>query len=147
MLRDLNAVLRAFARKDLDRANEILAPYKEDADRGLELAKELIEVVSAALSTAADYGLPPRDLLRHYVSQVPDDKRPSFARAADLVLAAHEQTEGARENQHFEDSAELRDFVMAMLNLGTWLTRQTARKVGLTEDHLYDALARLMATE
>lgn len=146
-IRDLVAILRAFAKRDYDHANEVQAPYEGDLERGLELTKELVELTSGTLSTAAQANLPPREILLHYVASVPGELKPTCQRAADLILAVHEQTEAAREDLVIQDNDEWNRFHKALLNLETWLTRQIARRLGVTEDRIYDAVAKRLAAE
>ncbi len=147
MIRDLIAALRAFEKDDFAAVDEVLAPYKTDREKGLALVKVLIDVASSSLSTAADFGLAPKKLLNFYLKQIPEDLRPSFQRAADLILAVHEGGVLARQNIHFRTSDELGEFIRALMNLETWVTRQTAKKVGSTSDEIYDLVAKGLAAQ
>ena len=147
MLRDMNAALRAFAKEDVDTVNEILVPYKSDREKTMAAMKVLLEGAASTLSVAADFGLPPRELLGSYLTQVPEDRRAAFRRAADLMLAVHEQSELARQNIDFKTTGEAQGFIAALMNMETWIVRQAAKKTGGTPDEIYDVVAKGLAAQ
>jgi hypothetical protein len=58
------------------------------------------------------------------------------------VLAVHNRAPKEEKGVAVESQEDYDGFVNAMLNIGIWLVRQIAIKVGLTEAQLYDALAK-----
>jgi hypothetical protein len=139
MMRDLIAVLRDFSNEDYERTKEVLAPYRGDPEKELELTRELVEIVSSFAETAENAGLPAGEMLAHFVSQVPTHLRPSYQRVADLILSVKAGTSASRTDV-VDDS-----FIKAMLNTGTWLVRQLALKARKTEAEMYHTTALILA--
>jgi hypothetical protein len=103
--------------------------------------------LSGFLSIAAEFGLPPGELLQHVVTQVSNELRPEYERATALVLAVLEGTEGANKDTHFETRQEAERFAKALLNLGVYLVRQAALRLRLTEEQVYRAATQQLAME
>lgn len=144
-LRDVWATMRALSQEDYGFADDVLEPYQGDREKVLAFTRELIEAVSGILSSSADYGLIPTELMTHLVQNVPSEDRPRFQTAARLILAVHNKAPKQEQDIAFDSKEDYDGFVNAMLNTGIWLVRQIARKVGLTEEQVYDALVRNLA--
>ncbi len=147
MLRDLWAAVRASSMDDVDRANELLAPYQGDLKKELRLTKELVEMASGLLSVADDLGLPAEELVQHVIERVPNEIRPAFERTGALILAVHLGTPEAADDMIVQDQREHADLARALRNYIAFLVRQVALESDITEAAFYQATAAQLASE
>jgi hypothetical protein len=141
MQRDLFAGFRAISENRPQDATDVWAKYSAP-DAAAQFIVEAIEVTSAVVAIAANFGLPVRRVLEHFVAETPSERRPVFRDAVDLLNAVNDGASREEQSRTFADDAERREFFVALWNIATYIVRQTARRHQMTEAELYDALEK-----
>jgi hypothetical protein len=140
MQRDIYAGLRALSKDKSDEATKSWEKYRNDHKEGYVFYSEMVEVTTGIAATAADFGLPIKNLLEHIVNDVPDDRRPAFRDAVDLINAVNEERSPEEQSRSFATYEEYRAFFVALWNIAVYLVRQIARRHQTSEDEIYDAI-------